>query len=109
MPMSTRRDDAEGRVSIAWLDDGTPVDRYGRTADEARRHADVVTELAAELVTWGERVRDHVELGRICSAPKFFRRLEVDVGALERVVARDQRYARTLDEAAAREASIRER
>jgi hypothetical protein len=48
--ISGRRDDGEGRVSIEWLEDGTPVDRYGRTAAEARRHADVVTELAAELV-----------------------------------------------------------
>jgi hypothetical protein len=105
--VSERRDDGEGRVSIQWLEDGTAVDRYGRTAGEARRHANVVTELAAELVAWGERVREHVELGRICSETHFHRRIAVNVAALEGVVARDQRYARTLDEATGREEELR--
>ena len=67
----------------------------------------MVTELAAELVMWAERVRKHVKLGRICSETNFHRRVAVNVAALERVVARDERYAAALDAAAAREEELR--
>jgi hypothetical protein len=49
-------------------------------------------------------VCEHVELGRICPEMHFHRRIAANVAALERVAGRDQRYARTLDEAAAHEA-----
>jgi hypothetical protein len=48
-----------------------------------------------------------VKLGRICSETNFHRRVAVNVAALERVVARDERYAAALGAAAAREEELR--
>jgi hypothetical protein len=65
---------------------------------------DTAIELAAELLGWCNRVRERVEIGNVASVAKFERRLQVDHAILRRVIDRDQRWARELDAAAAREA-----
>lgn len=94
-----------GRCVILWTDDGRPLDRWERDVDQVREHAAFVQEKIEKLRALVVEC-DEVLLGRE-TGPGFWSRFDVNIAVLERVVDRDRRWARVLDEAAAREAQQR--
>ncbi len=92
--------DRRGRCLIVWTRDEppTPVDRYDRDVGQIRAHLERVAGVV-ELLRQVVELCEGLDLGRE-AGKHFWRRFEVQLEVLDRVVKRDNYYVASLEEAA---------